>query len=54
MAYPRQRGTAHIIEGLKNNKSTGPDDVAAELLKYGPPKMVDTLLDLMLHILECG
>ena len=51
---PDREELLNIVEGLKNNKSPGPDGVAGELLKYGPPELVDTLMDLVLHIWECG
>ena len=43
-----------IIQGLKNNKSPGPDGVPAELLKCGPPELVDLLFGLIQHIWETG
>ena len=52
---PPGRDEVHkIIEGLKNNKSPGPDGVAAELLKCGPPELMDVLLDLVARAWESG
>ena len=44
----------NIIQSFKNNKSPGPDGVAAELLRYGPPKLVDVLLGMVRRLWEAG
>lgn len=51
---PEREEVDKIIEGLKNSKSPGPDGVAAELLKYGPPELSDALMDLMKRAWEAG
>ena len=52
--WPTEEKLLNIIEMLMKIKSTGQDEVAAELLKYGPPELFNALLDLFLHKLECG
>ena len=51
---PDRREVLGIVEGLKSNKSPGPDDETAELIKYGPPELVDVLLGLILQIWDSG
>ena len=51
---PEREEVVNIIDSLKNNKSPGPDGVAAELLKYGPPELVDVLLGMVRQIWDAG
>ena len=53
-SFPEREEVVNIIESLKNNKTPGPDGVAAELLKCGPPELVDALLDMVRRIWNSG
>ena len=43
-----------LVRTLKNNKSSGNDQVVNELLKYSPPKIIDMIVRLFNVILDTG
>jgi hypothetical protein len=43
------REIERALKYLKNNKATGADSIAAELLKNGGPYLVDALNEVMQH-----
>ena len=43
-----------LLRNLKNNKSSGPDQILNEFLKYSPPNFIDMLTNLFNVILDTG
>ena len=43
-----------VVRTLKNNKSSGNDQILNEFLKYSPPKIIDTIVRLFNVILDTG
>ena len=43
-----------LLRNLKNNKSSGPDQILNEFLKYSPPNFIDMLTKLFNVILDTG
>ena len=43
-----------LLRNLKNNKSSGPDQILNEFLKYSPPNIINMLTKLVNVILETG
>lgn len=51
-APPSRQEIIDTLRRLKNNKSAGPDQIAAELMKYGAEPIADALMPILNHIWE--